>query len=595
MALIAQAATLESRVPFLHFFDGFRTSHEVDKIEELTLDDMRAMIDDELVRGAPRAGPVARPARCCAARRRTRTSSSRRARPCNPFYLACPAIVQKVMDKFAKRGRPPVPAVRLRRRAGRRARDRADGLGRRGGARDGRVPERARREGRRAQGPPVPAVLRRALHRGAAGDGEDASPCWTAPRSRARPASRSTWTSSPRSPRPWPPAPRRSSRSPRSSAAATACPPRSSRRPWSRPSSTSWPRPSPKNHFTVGINDDVTHTSLEYDPDFSTEDPTTVRALFYGLGSDGTVGANKNSIKIIGEDTDNYAQGYFVYDSKKAGADHHLAPALRSQADPLHLPDQQGQLRRLPPVLLPRALRHAAGSAEPGAIVPAEQPLRPGRGLGPAAARGAAADHRQEAEVLRHRRLQGRQADRAWARASTPSCRPASSPSAACCRATRPSRPSRTPSRRPTASAARRWCKKNFAAVDATLGHLHEVKVPAQVTSTFDMRRAVPAEAPEFVQKVTGADHRRRRRRAARSAPSRSTAPSPPPPRSGRSATSPWRSRSGTRRSASSAASACWSARTPPSAPRSTTPALLAGRARRPSSPRRRAGRNSRS
>ena len=77
---------------------------------------------------------------------------------------------------------------------------------------------------------------------------------------------------------------------------------------------------SPKNHFTVGINDDVTHTSLDYDPNFSTEVKGTVRALFYGLGADGTVGANKNSIKIIGEETDNFAQGYFVYDSKKSGA-----------------------------------------------------------------------------------------------------------------------------------------------------------------------------------------------------------------------------------------------------------------------------------
>ena len=77
---------------------------------------------------------------------------------------------------------------------------------------------------------------------------------------------------------------------------------------------------TPKNHFTVGIHDDVTHTSLDYDPEFSTEDPKTVRALFYGLGSDGTVGANKNSIKIIGKNTDNHAQGYFVYDSKKAGS-----------------------------------------------------------------------------------------------------------------------------------------------------------------------------------------------------------------------------------------------------------------------------------
>ena len=77
---------------------------------------------------------------------------------------------------------------------------------------------------------------------------------------------------------------------------------------------------APNNHFTVGINDDLTHTSLDFDPKFSTEDPRTVRALFYGLGADGTVGANKNSIKIIGEDTENYAQGYFVYDSKKSGS-----------------------------------------------------------------------------------------------------------------------------------------------------------------------------------------------------------------------------------------------------------------------------------
>src|SRR3954462_13201162 len=79
-------------------------------------------------------------------------------------------------------------------------------------------------------------------------------------------------------------------------------------------------KPEPKDHFTIGINDDVTHTSLEYDAAFSTEPDSVVRAMFYGLGADGTVGANKNSIKIIGENTSNYAQGYFVYDSKKSGA-----------------------------------------------------------------------------------------------------------------------------------------------------------------------------------------------------------------------------------------------------------------------------------
>ena len=128
---------------------------------------------------------------------------------------------------------------------------------------------------------------------------------------------------------------------------------------------------------------------------FDIEPDDVVRAVFYGLGADGTVGANKNSIKIIGEETDHYAQGYFVYDSKKSGVDHGLAPALRPAADPLAVPDPTGQLRRLPPVRLPRALSTCSSCAAPGAIVPAEQPVRPGRGLGPAAARGAGADHRR--------------------------------------------------------------------------------------------------------------------------------------------------------------------------------------------------------
>jgi pyruvate-ferredoxin/flavodoxin oxidoreductase len=96
---------------------------------------------------------------------------------------------------------------------------------------------------------------------------------------------------------------------------------------------------NPQNHFTVGIHDDVTLTSLDYDPSFTTEPDSVVRAIFYGLGSDGTVGANKNSIKIIGGDTDNYAQGYFVYDSKKVRLCHRVPPALWARAHPLHLPD----------------------------------------------------------------------------------------------------------------------------------------------------------------------------------------------------------------------------------------------------------------
>src|SRR5439155_27169521 len=92
----------------------------------------------------------------------------------------------------------------------------------------------------------------------------------------------------------------------------------------------------PKNHFTVGINDDVTHLSLDYDATFSIESEDTVQCVFWGLGADGTVGANKNSIKIIGEETENYAQGYFVYDSKKSGSV--TTSHLRFGPQPIHSP-----------------------------------------------------------------------------------------------------------------------------------------------------------------------------------------------------------------------------------------------------------------
>ncbi len=144
LAAIAQAATLEARVPFLHFFDGFRTSHEVRKIELLTDDDLRAMIARRPGRGAPRARAHAPIGRCCAARPRTPTPSSRRARPQTASTGAAPSIVQETMDRFAELtgrhyrlfdyvGHPEAERV-----------DRADGLGRRGRARDRRVPGRSR-------------------------------------------------------------------------------------------------------------------------------------------------------------------------------------------------------------------------------------------------------------------------------------------------------------------------------------------------------------------------------------------------------------------------------------------------------------------
>ena len=147
LALIAHAATLESRVPFLHFFDGFRTSHEVAKIATLDDDDLRAMIDERAGRGAPRARADAGSSGRCAARRRTPTSSSRTARPSTASTRDARRSSQRAMDRFAALTGRALPAVRVPRRARRRARDRDHGLGRRDGRGDRR---RARRRRRRS-------------------------------------------------------------------------------------------------------------------------------------------------------------------------------------------------------------------------------------------------------------------------------------------------------------------------------------------------------------------------------------------------------------------------------------------------------------
>ena len=128
---------------------------------------------------------------------------------------------------------------------------------------------------------------------------------------------------------------------------------------------------APKNHFTIGIEDDVSHTSLSYDPAFSTEDPKTVRALFYGLGSDGTVGANKNSIKIIGEQHAELRAGLLCLRLEEVGLNDHLAPALRAEPDPVHLPDYARQLCGLPQLQLPGE-DECAGGGHAGRGVPAE-------------------------------------------------------------------------------------------------------------------------------------------------------------------------------------------------------------------------------
>ncbi|MBM3879404.1 MAG: pyruvate:ferredoxin (flavodoxin) oxidoreductase [Verrucomicrobia bacterium] len=317
-ALIAQAATLEARVPFLHFFDGFRTSHEVAKIELLEEDTMRAMIPDDLVVAhRQRAMNPDRPVLRGTAQNPDVFFQAREA--CNGYYSKCPEITQGAMDRFARlTGRPyrlyeyvgapdATNVVVLMGSACETAHEAAEYLNAQGGkfgvlkvrlfrpfdvqrfvtalpatVRQLTVLDRTKEPG--SAGEPLYLDVVAALTEGLANG-------WGARNAMPRVLAGRYGLSS----KEFTPA---MVKAVYDNAAA----------------------PQPKNHFSVGIEDDVTHLSLPYDKEFSTEGEKVVRAMFYGLGSDGTVGANKNSIKIIGESTDNYAQGYFVYDSKKAGA-----------------------------------------------------------------------------------------------------------------------------------------------------------------------------------------------------------------------------------------------------------------------------------
>jgi pyruvate-ferredoxin/flavodoxin oxidoreductase len=316
-ALIAQAAALESRIPFLHFFDGFRTSHEVNKIALLDDIDLRGLIDDTLVRRhRQRALSPDHPLLRGTAQNPDVFFQAREA--INPYYRACPTIVQDVMDRFAQRtgrnyrlfdylGAPDAERVIVMMGSGAGAVEEViDHLLQRG-EKVGLVKVRLYRpfaaEAFIAALPKTVrsiAVLDRTKEPGSLGEPLYLDVVTALSESRLANGT--------------------SSHTPRMIGGRYGLASKEFTPAMAKAVFDEIKKTAPKNHFTVGIHDDVTHTSLEYDPEFSTEDPSTVRALFYGLGSDGTVGANKNSIKIIGKNTDNYAQGYFVYDSKKAGS-----------------------------------------------------------------------------------------------------------------------------------------------------------------------------------------------------------------------------------------------------------------------------------
>jgi pyruvate-ferredoxin/flavodoxin oxidoreductase len=316
-ALISQAASLRSRLPFIHFFDGFRTSHEVSKIEMLDESVLRALIDEKLIAEIrARAMTPDKPVLRGTAQNPDAFFQGREA--ANSFYSACPDIVQKVMDEFAAQtgrkynlfdyvGAPDAERVVVLMGSGCEAVHETVEHLVAAGEKVGVLKVRLYRpfDGRRfveALPPSVRkiAVLDRTKEPGATGEPlyQD---CLTAILEEMA-SGRTHLKFLPKIV------------TGRYGLSSKEFTPAMVKAVFDNLNAV------PKNHFTVGINDDVSNTSLQYDPEFSTEPKNVVRALFYGLGADGTVGANKNSIKIIGEETDNYAQGYFVYDSKKSGS-----------------------------------------------------------------------------------------------------------------------------------------------------------------------------------------------------------------------------------------------------------------------------------
>jgi len=497
-ACIAQAATLESRIPFLHFFDGFRTSHEVGMIDPLSDDELHAIVDDNFIRQhRERALSPDRPVLRGTAQNPDVFFQAREA--CNPFYRACPTIVQEVMDRFGKRtGRHyrlfdyygPADADRL-----------IILMGSGAGAAEETV-DALQKLGEKV------ALLKVRLFRPFAAEAFlNAIPeCVTSiavldrtkePGSLGEPLYQDIL----------------SVYMERYFANPSVGIPRIIGGRYGLSSKEFTPamvkavfdelnKPEPKNHFTIGIHDDVTHTSLYYDPEFSTEHPGTVRALFYGLGSDGTVGANKNSIKIIGKGTGNFAQGYFVYDSKKAGAI--TVSHLRFGPDPIrstYLITRANFVACHQYQFLDRI--DMLSAAESGATFLLNAPFGPDEIW----------NHvpRQAQETILEKKLRFYVIDAYKVAREAGMGSRINTIMQTCFFAISGVLP------REEAIAAIKKAildtygkrgdavvQKNYAAVDHTLAHLSEVKVPDRVTALFDMLPAVSPQAPLFVRNVLG-------------------------------------------------------------------------------------------
>ncbi|MBM2815431.1 MAG: pyruvate-ferredoxin/flavodoxin oxidoreductase [Ignavibacteria bacterium] len=498
--LIAQAATLESRIPVLMFFDGFRTSHEVSKIEVIDDETMHEMINDDLVAAHRRRAlspdhPVLR------GTAQNPDVFFQNRETANQYYTAAPDIFEKIMNKFAGlTGRQykafqyfgPADAERiviLMASGCETAEETVEWMNNHG-EKVGLLKVRLYRPfdvKRFMESLPSTvksiAVLDRTKEPGAIGE-----PLYQDVINALHEGINSSFGSL--------------STMPvivggRYGLSSKEFTPAMIKAVFENLNNA-----KPKNHFTIGINDDLNHTSLDYDKYFSIESDKVVRAMFYGLGSDGTVGANKNSIKIIGDETNNFAQGYFVYDSKKAGAV--TVSHLRFGPDPIrsiYLINNANFIASHQTVFLERydLLRDLTE----GGVFLLNTPYNKD-------------DVWDSIPRTTQKRIIEKKAkvfciDAQKVAEESGMGRRINTIMQVCFFAISGVLP-----REEAISAIKSTIKKtytrkgeemvqmNLNAVDNTLVNLFEVKVPGEVTATFDLSLPVPADSPDFVKSVIG-------------------------------------------------------------------------------------------
>jgi len=499
MAAIATMCTLESRIPFLHFFDGFRTSHEVSKIEELTDDDLRTLMDPEMIRlHKERALSPERP--------KIRGTSQNpdvffQARETvTPYYEACPGIMQDMMDRFAELtgrqyqlfdyvGDPNAERVIVAMGSAvdtiHETVDYLNAQGEKVGVLKVRLFRPFAPQQMLAALPATVksiAVLDRAKEPGSSGEAlyTDLITALTEGRTEGY----SQFETAPQVV------------SGRYGLSSKEFDPAMVKAVFDE-----LKKGTPKNHFTVGITDDVSNSSLDVDHSFDTESDKVTRGVFFGLGSDGTVGANKNSIKIIGEETDNFAQGYFVYDSKKAGAV--TVSHLRFGPDPIrsiYLIKKANFVACHQEVFLERY--DMLAYAQPGAVFL----------LNSQSSKDEVWDRlpREDQQSIIDKKIKFYTIDAYQVARETgmgvrintimQTCFFAISGVLARDEAIAQIKDA---IKKTYGKKGEEIVKLNFNAVDQTLAHLHEVEVPETVTSTATRPAPVPDEAPEFVKNVT--------------------------------------------------------------------------------------------